>query len=116
MSSTVVMISDRPIVSMAPMIESCDTPVSSSAMPSASCMRVTGVKPPQRFPRNLRVVKSEMTGKLFTQLPVDLKAPRLHSRSEMNMEMEVNGPGGLRVSMRRASTLISKTTPLPAKP
>tara|TARA_Y100000588_G_scaffold135484_1_gene149043 strand:+ start:3817 stop:4779 length:963 start_codon:yes stop_codon:yes gene_type:complete len=78
--------------------------------------KVTGVKPPQRFPRNLRVVKSEMTGKFFTQLPVDLKAPRLHSRSEMNMEMEVNGPGGLRVSMRRASTLISKTTPLPAKP
>ena len=78
--------------------------------------KVTGVKPPQRFPRNLRVVKSEMVGKFFTQLPVDLKAPRLHSRSEMAMEMEVNGPGGLRVSMRRQSTLIRKTMPLPAKP
>lgn len=78
--------------------------------------KVTGVKPPQRFPRNLRVAKSEMTSQFSTQLPVDLKAPRRFSRMEMKMEMVVNGPNGLRVTMRREYTLTSKSAPLPKQP
>ena len=78
--------------------------------------KVTGVKPPQRFPRNLRLAKSVMTGKLLTQLPIDLKATSPYSRIEMALEMEVAGPGGLRITVRRESTIIAKTTPLPAKP
>ena len=67
---------------------------------------VKGLKPPADFPRNLRVIKSEMTGRVHSKIPVDTSLPEIENNMVMTMTMEVRDRRG-QVAMkvgRRAET------------
>ncbi|MCH2379392.1 MAG: hypothetical protein MK236_08225 [Pedosphaera sp.] len=67
---------------------------------------VKGLKPPADFPRNLRVTKSEMTGRVHSKIPVDTSLPEVENSMVVAMIMEVRNRRG-QVAMkfsRRAET------------
>jgi len=55
---------------------------------------VKGLKPPADFPRNLRVIKSEMTGRVHSKIPVDTSLPEVENNMVMTMIMEVRSRRG----------------------
>jgi len=55
---------------------------------------VKGLKPPADFPRNLRVTKSEMTGRVHSKIPVDTSLPEVENNMVMTMIMEVRSRRG----------------------
>lgn len=76
------------------------------------CLEIKGqftvkdLKAPADFPRNLRVTKSEMSGRVHSTIPVDTSLPEVENNSVMTMIMEVRSRGG-RITMnisRRAET------------
>ena len=55
---------------------------------------VKGLKPPADFPRNLRVVKSEMTSSVHSKIPVDTSLPEVENNMVVTMIMEVRSQRG----------------------
>ena len=67
---------------------------------------VKGLKPPADFPRNLRITKSEMAGRMHSKIPVDTTLPEVENKMVVTMIMEVRSRRGqvaMKIS-RRAET------------
>ena len=78
---------------------------------------VRGLKPPADFPRNLRVIKSEMTGRVHSKIPVDTSLPEVENNMVMTMIMEVGSRRGqinMKIS-RRAETHVKAELLKPKK-
>jgi len=50
---------------------------------------VKGLKPPADFLRNLRVINSEMTGRVHSKIPVDASLPEVENNVVVTMIMEI---------------------------
>lgn len=55
---------------------------------------VKGLKTPVGFPRNLRVTKSEMSGRAHSKIPVDISLPAIEDNMVMTMIMEISNRRG----------------------
>ena len=53
-----------------------------------------GLKPQADFPRNLRVIKSEMTSSVHSKIPVDTSLPEVENNMAVTMIMEVRSRHG----------------------
>ena len=78
---------------------------------------VKGLKPLADFPRNLRIIKSEMTGRVHSKIPVDTSLPEVENNMVMTMIMEVRSRRGqinMKIS-RRAETHVKAELLKPKK-
>ena len=78
---------------------------------------VKGLKAPADFPRNLRVTKSEMSGRVHSKIPVDTSLPEVENNMVMTMIMEVRSRRGqinMKIS-RRAETHVKAELLKPKK-